>query len=288
MDFPYDYFAPVFFLLVGGFCGYFAFDLRGKWFDVRKDTKAKRYTFKPENVPKHIGVIMDGNRRFGRQKHSDPLQGHWAGGQTLVDFIQWSMEDGVEIVTVYAFSSENWKRDPHEINTLMTIFAKYADTFKTEALSRNVRVKVLSTDFSRLSHQVQQSVRELEAATEKCNGFLFNICLSYGGRADIVSACQSLVRDSMDRNSDSCSFGVGDVAALITEENISRNLSTREIPDPEIMIRTSGEYRLSNFLLWQLAYTELFFIDKFWPELTQDDLRHVLFQFQDRQRRFGH
>jgi hypothetical protein len=113
---------------------------------------------KPEKVPRHVAVIMDGNRRFGRMQHSDPLKGHWAGGQTLVDFVQWCMNDGIEVLTVYAFSTENWARDPVEVQTLMTIFAKYAESFKHEALSRNVRVRVISTDFDRLPPNVIAAV----------------------------------------------------------------------------------------------------------------------------------
>lgn len=233
---------------------------------------------KPATVPKHIAVIMDGNRRFGRKKHKDALQGHWSGGQTLIDFIKWCMIDGVEILTVYAFSTENWGRDTLEVSTLMSIFAKYADSFKKEALEKNVKVIVLCTDDTLLPLSVKSAVKSLVESTKDCSGFIVNICLSYGSRAEIVNACKSVVND--------CNDGKIEVNN-INEITFSNYLSTKGISDPDILIRTSGEYRLSNFLLWQLAYTEMFFIDKYWPEINHSDLRFIMNKFYDRKRRFG-
>lgn len=231
-----------------------------------------------DKVPKHIAVIMDGNRRFGRQKHSNPMQGHWTGGQTLVDFIQWCIQDGVEILTVYAFSSENWKRDPSEVATLMNILIKYAHTLKSEATTRNIKVNILSTDFARLPTSVQEALRELEEVSSTCTTFTVNICLSYGSRAEIVSACKAIAAEVQS----------GEMTVdEIDEETISNHLLTKSIPEPDILIRTSGEFRLSNFLLWQLAYTELFFIPKLWPEVTQEDLRSIFNQYSKRNRRYG-
>ena len=136
------------------------------------------------SAPKHIAVIMDGNRRFGKEKTGDPLKGHWAGGQTLLDFVQWCMNDGVQIVSVYAFSTENWSRDASEINLLMTLFGKYAETMTVEAKRRNVKVRILSTDYHRLPQRVIRSMEKLEEVTKDCNGLLLNVCLSYGARAD--------------------------------------------------------------------------------------------------------
>ena len=149
----------------------------------------------PPLIPKHIAVIMDGNRRFGMEKHGDALQGHWAGGQTLVDFIQWCIQDGIGIATFFAFSTENWRRDPNEVQTLMAIFAKYAESLTTEATTRNVRVRVLSTDFEKLPVKVQDSIEVLERATAHCTGLLVNICLSYGSRAEILRACNAAVSE---------------------------------------------------------------------------------------------
>lgn len=232
----------------------------------------------PKYVPRHIAVIMDGNRRYGRKKLADPIKGHWQGGQTLIDFVQWCMHDNIEVLTVYAFSTENWSRDPEEVSTLMSIFAKYAETFKNEALQKNVRVRVLSTNFEKLPVNVQASVLELERATAICNGFRLNICLSYGGREEIVLACQAISTAVLNNKLQ---------IQNISEATISAELRTIDIPDPDVLIRTSGEMRISNFLLWQLAYSELFFIPKLWPELTQLDLRRVLHEYCQRQRRYG-
>jgi undecaprenyl diphosphate synthase len=188
------------------------------------------------------------------------------------------MMDGVEILTVYAFSTENWGRETVEVNTLMSIFAKYADSFKKEALEKNVKVIVFCTDDSLLPISVKTAIKSLQESTKDCSGFVVNICLSYGSRAEIVNACKSVVHD--------CSSGKIEVNS-IDESAFSTYLSTKGISDPEVLIRTSGEYRLSNFLLWQLAYTELFFIDKYWPEINHSDLRFIMNKFYDRKRRFG-
>jgi len=233
----------------------------------------------PNKIPRHIAVIMDGNRRYARNIiRSDPIQGHWAGGQTLVDFCQWCIQDGIEMITVYAFSTENWNRDEKEVSALMSIFAKYAETFRVEALSRNVKVNVLSTDLDRMPAQVKESIRGLQEATKDCTGFIVNICLSYGSRAELVQACKNIAIEHKE--------GLLDVNSL-NEDMLSNYMVTKSIPDPEILIRTSGEYRISNFLLWQMAYTEMFFVDKYWPELNHCDLRNILNQFSSRCRRYG-
>ena len=210
--------------------------------------------------------------------HADPLQGHWVGGQNLIDFTQWCMEQNVDVLTVYAFSTENWNRDPKEVAILMNIFAKYADNFRKEALNRNIKVRVLSTDDSKLPTLVKIAIHELECATSTCDGFLVNLCISYGGRAEIVNACKNIANNVKEGNIEVDS---------IDESLFGSYLSTTHLPDPDILIRTSGEYRLSNFLLWQLAYTEMFFIDKFWPEVNREDLLKIFRQYSERTRRFG-
>jgi undecaprenyl pyrophosphate synthase len=197
-------------------------------------------------VPKHIAVIMDGNRRFGKLTHADPLQGHWAGGQTLIDFVQWCMLDGVEMATVYAFSTENWNRDPLEVTTLMTIFAKYAESFLTEALSNGVKVQIFSTgeifffflfllreynyfiflftfsaDIEKLPPKVRMSIQDLQTKTTHCSKFTLNLCLSYGGRRDLVIACQRIAQEVSENK-----ITVGE----INEETVSRLLQTGGIP----------------------------------------------------------
>jgi undecaprenyl diphosphate synthase len=197
---------------------------------------------------------MDGNRRFGREQHAgDALQGHWAGGQRLVDCIQWCIEDGVEILTVYAFSTENWQRDTMEVMTLMTIFAKYAETFETEALQRNVRVNVLMTESDRLPPKVKVNIEKLIESTRHCTGFTVNICLSYGGRSEIVQACAAIVQEKLDEQQRETTLeNKTDREIEIDEKYFASKLLTANYPDPDILIRTSGEYRLSNYLLWQV------------------------------------
>jgi undecaprenyl diphosphate synthase len=195
-----------------------------------------------------------------------------------VDFVQWCIDDGVSMITVYAFSTENWNRDPIEVTTLMSIFSKYAETFNHEALARNVKVNVIVTDREKLSTDVRQSIAELEKATAECTGFVVNICLSYGSRGDILASCKQIGERLVDGR-----LRLEDVS----EDTISKHLLTSASPDPDILIRTSGEYRLSNFLLWQMAYTELFFTDKYWPQLTHLDLRLIFHQYANRNRRFG-
>ncbi len=162
------------------------------------------------------------------------------------------MEDGVEILTVYAFSTENWSRDSIEVTTLMTIFAKYAETFQTEALQRNVRVNVLTTEGEKLPPKVKVNVEKLERETRHCTGFTVNICLSYGSRSEIVHACQSIVNDAVKRERETVVEGERDIVQ-VDEQLFASKLLTAGYPDPDIMIRTSGEYRLSNYLLWQVS-----------------------------------
>lgn len=161
--------------------------------EVCNTNNKKAFTF--AKVPGHIAVIMDGNRRFGREVKGDALQGHWAGGNTLVDFIKWCIEAGVKVLTVYAFSTENWSRDPAEIATLMSIFIKYAETMKVEALKHDAKVIILSTDSHRLPLGVREAMHDLESSTAQCSAFQLNICLSYGARAEIVNACNQIIFD---------------------------------------------------------------------------------------------
>lgn len=232
-----------------------------------------------KTTARHIAIIMDGNRRYGKAKHGDALKGHWDGGQTLVDCVKWCMELGVEILTVYAFSTENWKRPPEEIDLLMNIFCKFATKCEEEAMENNIRISVLSTDRERLPIEVKNAIVHMEELTQSNTGFRFNLAVSYGGRSDLVQATQRCIKDSL-------SGGVLD-GREIDDKAIKQRLCTRELPELDILIRTSGERRLSNFLLFECAYSELFFIDKFWPELTRDDLKNVLVEFDVRNRRFG-
>jgi len=233
----------------------------------------------PSSVPHHIAVIMDGNRRYGRAKYGSATRGHWDGSRTLVEFCRWCMAEGVKVLTVYAFSTENWERGEGEVTALMTIFLRYSQEVREEALERGIKVNVLSTEDDKFPDDVMAGLTRMSHDTQHCDKFTLNICLSYGSRGEIINACRSLASDAVQ----------GKIALSdITEASLSTKMLTYPCPDPDVVIRTSGEFRLSNFLLWQLAYAEMFFVEKRWPELTKGDLIEVIRSFADqRERRFG-
>mmetsp|Transcript_26494 Transcript_26494/g.40114 ORF Transcript_26494/g.40114 Transcript_26494/m.40114 type:complete len:412 (+) Transcript_26494:184-1419(+) len=244
---------------------------------MRHEILSNEHTIKKEkniNTPRHIAVIMDGNRRYGRETYPDnPLQGHVDGSQTLLKFVEWCLEESVEMLTVYAFSTENWNRPPKEITALMEILHTYTDELRIEALKRRIYIKVQSTDQKRIPKHVKAGLDRMVQETSQYQdspSLVLNICLSYGSRDELVQACQKLAASGDD----------------ITEESLQQALLIPQNPD--IVIRTSGEIRLSNFLLWQTAYSEWFFLDKHWPSLQKDDFLQVLNQYShQRKRRFG-
>lgn len=230
-------------------------------------------------IPRHIAVVMDGNRRYAKKNGlTNSIQGHWLGGERLVDFIQWCMEENVEILTMFAFSSENWNRSKDEIDALMNLFMNYIDKLKKESLKNNIKIKFFVTKKESLPINVYKSIKELEEISMNCNKITVNICMSYGGRGDIVNSCKNICNKVLNNE-----INIDD----IDESLFSKHLETSNCLDPDILIRTSGEYRISNFLLWQLAYSELFFINKLWPEITQNDLKNVIKDYNERSRRYG-
>ncbi|KAL3822416.1 hypothetical protein ACHAXA_007423 [Cyclostephanos tholiformis] len=233
----------------------------------------------PCDVPRHIAVIMDGNRRYGECRYGNATRGHYDGSKTLIEFSKWCISEGVRVLTVYAFSTENWDRDPTEIDALMSIFCKYCDELRVEAVKRGIRIRVLTTEYGRIPDDVRSGIDRMVVETEPCDKFVMNICLSYGGRGEIVNACRGIASDVRD--------GKLDVNA-VNEIEVRKRMLTAHCCDPDIVIRTSGEERLSNFLLWQVAYSEFFFLKKHWPELNKDDLIDVIRTFaRGRKRRYG-
>ena len=217
---------------------------------------------------------MDGNRRYGKAKYGSITKGHWDGSKTLLDFSKWCLAEGVKIITVYAFSTENWNRSASEVSVLMGIFCKYC-----EALERGIRIKVLSTETEKIPSDVAAGIQRMVEDTKHCDNLTLNICLSYGSKGEILNACKAIAHD--------VNNGVIKPSE-ITNSTFESKLLTGGCPDPDLIIRTSGEFRLSNFMLWQLAYSEMFFLDKQWPELTKGDLINVLKDYaKNRQRRFG-
>jgi undecaprenyl diphosphate synthase len=235
-----------------------------------------------ESLPRHVAVVMDGNRRYGRAKYGNTTAGHWDGCRKLLDMATWCQSLRIPSLTVYAFSTENWNRTEAEVSALFAIFCRYADELREESIKRKFAVKVLSTDHvHRIPQQAKEALKRLEDETRcfiKDGNLQINVCLSYGSRGEIINACRSLAKKCIKESQDPDQY--------INDSSISEELLTDS--DPDILIRTSGEVRLSNFLLWQLAYTELFFVDKMWPDFARDDFLSILHSYTEgRQRRFG-
>jgi len=230
------------------------------------------------HVPRHIAFIMDGNRRYGASAFGPArrLEGHAAGGRKLGEVVEWCVGAGVRECTVFAFSTENWRRDSGEVALLMKTFLDQSVEILARARERRIRCNVLCSDPSRLPADVAARLRTLEDETRGHTAFTLNLAVSYGARSELANAARALAERARD--------GALDVAA-IDEAALGAELSLTSAPD--LLVRTSGERRLSNFLLWQMAYTELLFLDKHWPELEKRDFDAVLAEYARRARRFG-
>ena len=233
--------------------------------------------YSKENMPKHIAIIMDGNRRWARAQGKPAGFGHKAGAKALEKVVRHANKIGLEHITVYAFSTENWKRAEDEVNALMMLLQNYLDDYSKRADSENIKVKILG-DITVLSQGMQKSIINCMERTKNNTGITFNIALNYGGRDEIINAVKNIAQQVKDGNLE---------VENINEEIISNNLYTKEQPDPDLLIRTSGELRLSNFLPWQLVYSEFLFIDKNWPDFTESDLDDAIIEYQKRTRKFG-
>jgi undecaprenyl diphosphate synthase len=230
-------------------------------------------------VPRHVAVIMDGNRRYGKEKYGNSTRGHIEGSKKLIKFTQWCLDEGIEILTVYAFSTENWNRPAVEVSALMSIFCKYCNELRPWAIEKGIRIHVLATESERIPEDLRLAIEQMEAETRHCTKFTMNICLSYGGRNEIVNACKSVAIDLQ-----AGKLNVNQISDTV----LQGKMLTSHCCDPEVIIRTSGEERISNFLLWQAAYSEFFFLKKPWPALEKDDLLDVIRDFaHGRTRRFG-
>ena len=217
--------------------------------------------FSKENMPKHIAIIMDGNRRWAKAQGKPAGFGHKAGAKTLENIVRYANKIGLEHITVYAFSTENWKRAEDEVNALMMLLQNYLDEYSKRADSENIKIKILG-DVTVLSQGMQKSIINCMERTKNNTGITFNIALNYGGRDEIIKAVKNIANQVKDGKVE---------IENINEELISNNLYTEGQPDPDLLIRTSGELRLSNFLPWQLVYSEFLFIDKNWPDFTEED-----------------
>ncbi|MDX2061096.1 MAG: isoprenyl transferase [Gemmatimonadales bacterium] len=228
-------------------------------------------------VPGHVAVIMDGNGRWAQRRNLPRTAGHQAGMASVRRIVEASIHAGVETLTLFAFSQENWQRPPEEIDALMVLLQAYVSTQSAELSAQGVRVRMLG-DLDRLSPPARAAVDEVEAATAAGATLSLNICISYGARAELVRAARQLAEE---------------VAAgrrrpeEVTEAAISERLYTAPFGDPDLLIRTSGEFRISNFLLWQLAYAELYVTPVLWPDFAPEHFYQAILDYQRRERRFG-
>ncbi len=233
--------------------------------------------FDKQYMPRHIAIIMDGNRRWAKAQGKPASFGHKAGAKTLEKIVRYANKIGLEYITVYAFSTENWKRTEEEVKALMMLLQSYLDDYSKRADTENIRVKILG-DISALAPGMQKSIYNCMERTKDNTGVTFNIALNYGGRNELVKAIKQIAQEVKEEKID-----IQD----ISEEMVSNNLYTKGEPDPDLLIRTSGELRLSNFLPWQLVYSEFLFIDKNWPDFTEEDLDNAIIEYEKRTRKFG-
>ena len=229
------------------------------------------------NVPQHVAIILDGNGRWAKSKGMPRNYGHAQGSKNVERICEEAWRLGIKYLTVYAFSTENWNRPQDEVDALMNLLRRYMKTCLTTASKNDMKVRVIG-DITRLDEDIRSRILELEEATKNNGGLNFQIAINYGSRDELVRGIRRLAQACVDNKQD---------PAEITEAVIERYLDTHGIPDPDLLIRTSGEQRLSNFLLWQLAYTEFYFTDVHWPAFTKEELIKAIEQYNKRDRRFG-
>lgn len=229
------------------------------------------------NIPKHIAVILDGNGRWAKSKGLPRKMGHVQGAKNVEDMIYIVGEMGVQYFTVYAFSTENWKRSEEEVSALMDLLRKYLLTGFKKAAKNNVRFRVIG-DKTGLAEDIQQTIAELEEDSKNNTGLFIQIAINYGGRDEMIRMMQRTAKDVQDGKL---------LPEEITEQYVSDHLDTESVPDPDLLIRTSGEQRISNFLLWQLAYTEFYFTNVPWPDFNRDELLKAIGAYNQRDRRYG-
>jgi undecaprenyl diphosphate synthase len=230
-----------------------------------------------DKLPAHVAIIMDGNGRWARQRGLDRIFGHQQGVNALREIIESSAELGIKYLTLYAFSTENWSRPDEEVSGLMQIMVQSLNNETDTLIKNNISLKVIG-DIGRLTDDVRDRLFETIRLTSEGTGLNLIIALSYSSRWEIAEAARKFAMDVTNGKADQ---------ENLTEEDFEKYLNTYGIPDPELMIRTSGEIRISNFLLWQLAYTELYFTDILWPDFGKEDLYTAIIDFQKRERRFG-
>ena len=230
-----------------------------------------------EKLPRHIAIIMDGNGRWAKKKNLNRISGHIKGVDAVREIVTACRELGIKVLTLYAFSIENWRRPNDEVAALMGLLREYLSKEREEMVQNNIRLSAIGR-IEDLPLEVQNTLRETSKKTEQCDGMILNLALSYGGRSEILHAVQGILSD----------FQKGKIKPEeINLQRFSKYLWTRGIPDPDLLIRTSGEFRISNFLLWQIAYTELYVTETLWPDFDRKELLKAIAAYQSRERRFG-
>ncbi len=228
-------------------------------------------------VPKHVAIIMDGNRRWAKQRGLDSVMGHWEGAETLMDVVKVAADLGVQTLTVYSFSTENWERPSHEVESLMQIFELYLVSKRELMVEKGIRLDAIG-DISRFPEAIQKALEETRELTKDGSRINLVLALNYGARDEIRRAILKILEDHKDRKISK---------DMLTEECIAQYLDTGQWGDPDFLIRTSGELRVSNFLLWQICYTEIYVTDVLWPDFSKVDFYKAILDFQNRARRYG-
>ncbi|OFV98887.1 MAG: di-trans,poly-cis-decaprenylcistransferase [Acidobacteria bacterium RIFCSPLOWO2_12_FULL_54_10] len=245
---------------------------------VRTAVEAKedlRAQIDAARLPKHIAIIMDGNGRWARQRFLPRIAGHRMGARTVHEVVETSARLGLQALSLYAFSAENWKRPKTEIDTLMELLREYIKKELEEIHRNNIRIQILG-HYELLPAWVQEDIEQAIRVTGKNTGMVLNVALNYSARTELADAFQSILKSNQqNRNLE------------ITEQMIAEHLYTKGLPDPDLLIRTSGEMRVSNFLLWQIAYAEIWVTDTYWPDFTARHLMQAILDFQKRERRYG-
>ena len=230
-----------------------------------------------EKLPRHIAIIMDGNGRWAEHRNLPRFAGHKAGVETVRSVVQMCGELGVEVLTLFAFSSENWRRPKKEVGLLMELFLTALEREVNKLHNSSVQIRVIG-DITQFPAKLQKRIKEAMALTENNNGLVLNIAANYGGKWDITQAVKKVAQQ----------VACGELLAEdISEEKLSENLAMSDLPEPDLFIRTGGEKRISNFLIWQLAYTELYFTQILWPDFSREEFSTAIQSFASRQRRFG-
>jgi undecaprenyl diphosphate synthase len=226
-----------------------------------------------ENLPKHIAITMDGNGRWAKEKGKMRVFGHNHGVKAVKDTVEGAVEYGIKFLTLFAFSTENWNRPRQEVNALMTLLISTINKETKTLMENNVKLTSIG-DISKLPEKCQKELSEAIEITKNNKRMTLTLALSYSGKWEIINAVKEIIKNKIDAES-------------ITENIFEQYLSTKNVPEPELLIRTSGEHRISNFMLWQIAYSELYFTDKMWPDFRRTDLKEAIINYQKRNRRFG-